>query len=145
MCFRSGADVATVMGVSPAATINACIETADKAGKRVMIDLLNTNKDQKKDLLQYKQAIFCAHVSKDEQEISGKQNIVTDQTYDTTVQLAVAGGITLDSIASFRELLPKVVIIGSAITKAKDKRLAAEQFKKVLLQWNGERNHENIR
>ncbi|MBO1513684.1 3-hexulose-6-phosphate synthase [Metabacillus bambusae] len=145
MCFRAGADVATVMGVSPAATINACIETAERAGKRVMVDLLNTNNKQKKELFQYKQAIFCAHISKDEQEISGKQNIVTDQTYDLTVQLAVAGGITLDSIASFRELQPNVVIIGSAITKAKEKCLAAEQFKKVLLQWNEERKHENIR
>ncbi|OAS89496.1 MULTISPECIES: 3-hexulose-6-phosphate synthase [Metabacillus] len=145
MCFRSGADVATVMGVSPAATINACIETAEKAGKRVMVDLLNTNDSQQKELFHYKQAIFCAHVSKDEQEIAGKQNIVTEQIYDPTVQLAVAGGITLDSIASFRELQPNVVIIGSAITKAKDKRLAAKQFKKVLLQWNGERKHENIR
>jgi 3-hexulose-6-phosphate synthase len=133
------------MGVSPAETINACIETAEKAGKRVMIDLLNTNQDQKKELVQYKQAIICAHVSKDEQEISGKQNIVTEQTYDPNIQLAVAGGITLGSIAIFREFQPNVVIIGSAITKAKDKRLAAEQFKKVLLQWKEERKHENIR
>lgn len=145
MCFRAGADVATVMGVSPAATIKACMETAEKMGKKVMIDLLNTNEEQKKELFQYKQAIFCAHVSKDEQEMTGKKNIVTDQTYDPSVQLAVAGGITLDSIKSFKELQPSVVIIGSAITKAEDQRLSAEQFKKIMMQWNEESKHENYR
>ncbi|KKI94092.1 3-hexulose-6-phosphate synthase [Bacillus sp. SA1-12] len=135
MCFRAGADVATVMGVSPNATIKACVETAEKMGKKVMIDLLNTNEEQKEDLLKYKQAIFCAHVSKDEQEMSGKAAIDISQMYDWTGMLAVAGGINLETIEKFKELQPDVMIIGSAITKAQDQRLAAELFKNKINQW----------
>ncbi|MGM7719918.1 3-hexulose-6-phosphate synthase [Metabacillus sp. Hm71] len=139
MCFRAGADVATVMGVSPNATIKACVETAEKMGKKVMIDLLNTNDEQKKELLKYKQAIFCAHVSKDEQEMSGKSAINISHMYDWIGMLAVAGGINLESFDQFQEIKPDVVIIGSAITKAQNQRLAAEMFMKKINQWREQR------
>ncbi|WP_299089121.1 3-hexulose-6-phosphate synthase [uncultured Metabacillus sp.] len=139
MCFRAGADVATVMGVSPNATIKACVETAEKMGKKVMIDLLNTNDEQKEELLKYKQAIFCAHVSKDEQEMSGKSAINISHMYDWTGMLAVAGGINLESFDQFQEIKPDVVIIGSAITKAQNQRLAAEMFMKKINQWREKR------
>jgi 3-hexulose-6-phosphate synthase len=145
MCFRTGADIATVMGVSPVATIQACIESANKFGKKVMIDLLNTSEDQKKTLFQFKEAIFCSHVSKDEQEMYGKKNIITIQNDDPSLQFAVAGGITLDTIENFKQMKPSVVIIGSAITKASDQRIAAEQFKNIMMQWNEESKNENNR
>jgi 3-hexulose-6-phosphate synthase len=145
MCFQAGADIATVMGVSPEATIKACIDTANTFNKKVMIDLLNTTEEQKKELFQYKEAIFCDHVSKDEQEMTGKKNILTKQADDPSLQFAVAGGISLDTIEHFKDRMPSVVIIGSAITKAVDQRIAAEQFKKIILQWNEENQYENNR
>lgn len=74
MAFQSGADVATVMGVSPLVTIDACMEVANRYNKLVMIDLLNTSEEQVRNLVKYREAIFCAHVSKDEQEESGVKN-----------------------------------------------------------------------
>ncbi|MGG1677870.1 3-hexulose-6-phosphate synthase [Neobacillus sp. NRS-1170] len=136
MTFEAGADIATVMGVSPFVTIDACIEVAKRYNKLVMFDLLNTSKEQVCELLKYNEAIFCAHVSKDEQEESGAQNLGTkhgELLSDPTLKLAAAGGITLDSLESLRKTLnPSVVIVGSAITKAKNPSEAAVKFKQAI-------------
>ncbi|GMA62685.1 hypothetical protein GCM10025859_31250 [Alicyclobacillus fastidiosus] len=41
MCFEAGANVATVMGAAPIATIELCKRVADECGAHVVIDLLN--------------------------------------------------------------------------------------------------------
>ena len=138
MCFDAGADVATVMGVSPLVTIEACMEVANRYKKQVMIDLLNTSAEQKQALMKYKEAIFCDHVSKDEQEEAGSQNQGTKREPlfdDPAIQVAAAGGISLDSIGKLREKLnPAVAIIGSAITKADNPAEAAAKFKQICVQ-----------
>lgn len=138
LCFDAGADVATVMGVSPLVTIDACMEVANRYQKKVMIDLLNTSAEQKRDLMKYTDAIFCEHVSKDQQEESGSQNHGTKQSVFSGFQVAAAGGIKLESIGDLaRSLNPAVVIIGSAITKAENPAEAAAQFKQLILQSEG--------
>jgi 3-hexulose-6-phosphate synthase len=143
LCFQAGADVATVMGVSPLVTIDACMVVAKRYNKKVMIDLLNTSEEQKRELLKYKEAILCAHVSKDEQEESGARNRGTKESEifaGQSVQLAAAGGITLDSLDSLRKTLnPAVVIVGTAITNATNPLVAAAQFKQKILQMEASR------
>jgi 3-hexulose-6-phosphate synthase len=138
LCFKAGADVATVMGVSPLVTIDTCMEVANCFNKKVMIDLLNTSKEQKRALMKYKEAIFCDHVSKDEQEESGARNRGTmnsELPRDPSFELAVAGGITLESIGQLKKAQnPSVVIIGSAITKAIDPSEAAAKFQQMISQ-----------
>ena len=134
MCFEAGADVATVMGVSPLVTIDACMEVAERYNKIVMIDLLNTTEQQKRELMKYKKAVFCEHVSKDQQEELGASNhgTVDKNIYGPDMTIAAAGGITLDSLQLLRKTLnPSIVIIGSAITKAENPTEAAAKFKKV--------------
>lgn len=131
MCFENGADAATVMGVSPEATIDACIQVAKKYNRTVMIDLLNTSAHQKK-LAATKQAVLCAHISKDQQELTEDK---TGFSIDPLLQgkrLAVAGGIQLDTFFSVKELKPEVVIIGSAITKTEKPAEAAQKFRTML-------------
>jgi 3-hexulose-6-phosphate synthase len=138
MCFRAGADVATVMGASPIPTLKTCMKVSEENNKKVMIDLLNTTQQQKEELFQFKDAYFCDHVSKDEQEIAGKVNRTEEKSYDSSLQLAVAGGITLQTISELKHLQPDVWIIGSGITKAEDPAKAAEKFKTLIKQGNGE-------
>jgi len=126
------------MGVSPLVTIDACMEVARRYNKKVMIDLLNTSLEQKQALMKYKEAVLCDHVSKDEQEEVGSRHrgTKTGQLFeDPDIQVAAAGGITLDSIGKLRETLkPAVVIIGSAITKADNPAEAAAKFKQICHQ-----------
>jgi 3-hexulose-6-phosphate synthase len=134
MCFEAGADVATVMGVSPLVTIDACMEVAERYNKIVMIDLLNTTEQQKRELMKYKKAVFCEHVSKDQQEELGASNhgTVDKNLYGPDMTIAAAGGITLDSLDLLRKTLnPSIVIIGSAITRAENPAEAAAKFKRV--------------
>ena len=132
LCFKAGGDIATVMGVSPLPTIEACLNIATKNGKKAMIDLLNTTAEQRAALFQYKEAIFCDHVSKDEQELAGKKKKIFAESFDSSLQWAVAGGITIDSIHKIAEPRPDILIIGSAITKSGDPKKAAADFKKII-------------
>ncbi|MCM3118528.1 orotidine 5'-phosphate decarboxylase [Neobacillus sp. MER 74] len=133
LCFEAGADVATVMGVSPLVTIDTCMEVANRYQKKVMIDLLNTSDEQKQALRKYNDAIFCEHVSKDQQEELGDQNQGTKPSDFSGFQVAAAGGIKLGSIEDLiKSIHPAVVIIGSAITKAENPSVAAARFKQVI-------------
>lgn len=138
MCFEAGADVATVMGVSPLVTIDICMEVAKAYNKKVMIDLLNTSGQQKRELQKYKEAIFCEHVSKDQQEEAGLANQGAATILDTNLQIAAAGGITIDSLEGLKKALnADVVIVGSAITKANNPSEAAAKFKQKISQIEG--------
>jgi 3-hexulose-6-phosphate synthase len=136
MCFKAGADVATVMGVSPQVTIEACMEVARQYKKTVMFDLLNTTQTQVNELMKYNDAIFCLHVSKDQQEESGSGHFEAKEEIhfsDQLLKLAAAGGITIDSLKVLKKTLcPTVVIVGSAITKADDPTEAAAKFKQAI-------------
>lgn len=146
MCFKAGADVATVMGVSPLVTIETCMNLASKMNKQVMIDLLNTTEEQKRELLQYREAVFCFHVSKDEQELANQaQNghlFNGDLSEFLTMKTAFAGGLTHESIRSLSGFNPSVAIIGSAITKAKDPAQAAFCFKQLIMDGKVEKQDE---
>jgi len=131
LCFNAGSDIATVMGVSSLHTIEACLNTAAKHGKKAMIDLLNTTTEQRVSLFQYKEAVFCEHISKDEQEMAGKSNM-NKVSFVPSLEWAVAGGITIDSIKNLIESRPHIVIIGSAITKADHPGKIAAAFKEII-------------
>ncbi|MBA4493187.1 3-hexulose-6-phosphate synthase [Paenactinomyces guangxiensis] len=143
MCYAAGADVATVMGASPVVTIETCMNVAVKHGKQVMIDLLNTSDDQLEKLTVYREAIFCAHVSKDQQEITGQKqglagiHLPGSRFRDTNRKVALAGGINAESLPSLAKVQPSVVIIGSAITKAQDPVLAARTIKALTTSAEG--------
>lgn len=134
MCYAAGADTATVMGAAPQVTIEACMNVAAKKGKKVMIDLLHTTETQVKQLTAYSDAIFCLHVSKDQQEIHGSlQEGSGGQVPDSLLEgkgymLAFAGGITVDSLPNLMPFQPHAIVIGSAITKAENPILAAKAF-----------------
>jgi 3-hexulose-6-phosphate synthase len=137
MCFEAGADIATVMGVSPLVTIDACMDVAKRYNKKVMIDLLNTSDQQKKDLMKYKDAVFCEHVSKDQQEELGTDShgAMKNDLYDPSMTIAAAGGITFASLDHLRKTInPAIAIIGSAITKTDNPGMAAAKFKQLILQ-----------
>jgi len=143
MCYKAGADVATVMGAAPNVSIDACVKVAHSLNKLVMFDLLNTSTIQLDQLLKYKDAIFCGHVSKDQQEISGEKQSLNKLNLPQCLlagegrKLALAGGITLDSLPKLAEIKPYVVIVGSSITKAINPAKAAEEFKQLIFKLTG--------
>ncbi|GIO67338.1 orotidine 5'-phosphate decarboxylase / HUMPS family protein [Paenibacillus cookii] len=73
LCYKAGADVATVMGASPPVTVELCMKTAQTWGRQVMIDLLHTTPEEQAALARYREAVHCLHVSKDQQEGGGSR------------------------------------------------------------------------
>lgn len=136
LCFKAGADVATVMGAAPMVTVEACMDTAAKFGRTAMIDLLHTSEEQKAALYRFTDAILCYHVSKDEQEQAGQAlqsgGLAGGIKAPAGMKTAIAGGITLASLPGFMACDPHVIIVGSSITKADDPREAAFRFRNVI-------------
>lgn len=71
LCFRAGADIATVMGAAPPVTLRTCMDTAGQFGRQVMVDLLNTQAHQQAEIARLENIIVCQHISKDQQEEGG--------------------------------------------------------------------------
>ncbi|WP_285769461.1 3-hexulose-6-phosphate synthase [Peribacillus sp. SI8-4] len=130
LCFQNGADIATVMGAASDVTIQACLEKAREYKKQIMIDLLNVSDTRLEQLQIYDQAIFCEHVSKDSQE-NGGQALIHMRQHAGSMR-AAAGGITLTSLPAMIADRLDVLIIGSAITKAKQPAHAARRFKEAI-------------
>ncbi|WP_082208331.1 3-hexulose-6-phosphate synthase [Paenibacillus dauci] len=144
LCFRAGADVATVMASAPDATLDLCMQTAKSYGGIVMIDLLNVTPQRAEELQRYTEAVLCKHVSKDQQEHDGQalgrksmpdlqlqdtHSIDPDSTRRVHPSIAAAGGITLDTLPSILQDRPAVVIVGSAITQAAHPAAAAREIR----------------
>jgi len=134
MSFQAGADIVTVMGTAPLVTINTCLEIAKQNNKKIMIDLLNTSAEQVQALLPFTEAIFCEHISKDEQELAGRSNAQAKSNLKkhADVAVAAAGGITLESIPKLAGENVDIAIIGSAITKADNPQEAAAKIKMII-------------
>ncbi|AEP00186.1 MULTISPECIES: 3-hexulose-6-phosphate synthase [Heyndrickxia] len=130
LCFRAGADIATVMGAAPPVTLRTCLDTAGQFDRQVMVDLLNTAAHQQKEIARLENIIVCQHISKDQQE-EGGGGTWGRRAASRNQQLAVAGGISLENLAAVRALQPDVLIIGSAISKASDPLLAAQKIKEA--------------
>lgn len=130
LCFRAGADIATVMGAAPPVTLRTCMDTAGQFGRQVMVDLLNTQAHQQAEIARLENIIVCQHISKDQQE-EGGGGTWGRRAASYSQQLAVAGGISLENLAAVRALQPDVLIIGSAISKASDPLLAAQKIKET--------------
>ncbi|CQR55970.1 orotidine 5'-phosphate decarboxylase / HUMPS family protein [Paenibacillus riograndensis] len=141
LCYKAGADVATVMGAAPLVTVDLSMKTARIWDRQVMIDLLHTMPEEQAALARYWEAVHCLHVSKDQQE-GGGSRLAGPGAYGAALdgapgsagespaelRIAAAGGITLESLPGLMAMKPEVLIVGSAITKAPDPAAAARAF-----------------
>lgn len=125
--FRSGADIATVMGWASLATITACRETAVKAGKHYMIDLLETTPERLRELYVFSDAIFCVHLSTDSRT-GDLEKRIQSFTFPEGSTIAAAGGIAYEQLPALVETGVDIAIVGGSITRAKDIRSEASRF-----------------
>ncbi|MBM7552015.1 3-hexulose-6-phosphate synthase [Thalassobacillus pellis] len=136
--FEAGADIMTVMAFAADKTISDTLEAAREHNKRVMVDLLGvTNKQRIEQLRSLGVNLVSIHFGKDMQETGTMGKEVFSLVEDThAMEIAVAGGINLQSLPEVLVYQPDTVIVGSAITKQKDRQKAARELKEVM------RDHE---
>ncbi|KKE77876.1 orotidine 5'-phosphate decarboxylase [Oceanobacillus caeni] len=132
--FDAGADITTVMAFSAIPTIKDTLNVAKEMDKRIMIDLLECHsKDRIRELENIGTDLVSLHVGKDKQ---------TEGTFNTELftlvngfnfEVAVAGGINLDTIPEIVKEKPDIIIVGSAITKAEDPAKVAKEMRQMLV------------
>lgn len=121
--FKSGANITTVMGFAPNATIKQCLEVATEYGGEVMIDLLGVeNADRVKEIYALGARLFCLHVGKDMQQAG---ELATSSLFQLVeglegIHIAVAGGVTDKTATELLKAGVDVLIVGGFITGSTD-------------------------
>ena len=131
MMAKAGADIVTVLGLADDSTITEAVSAGRKYGAEVMIDMINVPDCVKraKEAEKLGAAYICLHMGIDSQ-MRGEGNPVETLrkvVQETSIPVAAAGGITVETAPKYAEAGASIMIVGGAIIKAADiKRSAAD-------------------
>ena len=131
LLFDAGADYVTVLGVTDLLTIQSCICAAKEAGKQVVVDMICVD-----DL---PARVRLLEEAGTDQQAAGRKpidDLITMLKARRKARIAVAGGISSQTVKDYALLGPDVVIVGSAITHAADPADEARKISQVLLQYH---------
>lgn len=123
VAFEAGADIVTVCGAANTATIKGAVEKAAEYGKKIMIDMIEVSdfKTRVKELDCLGAEYLQVHTAFDGRAgktpiaelICAKKNIKNSQ-------IAVAGGIGLDTISVIMQQTPNLIVVGSGVFNAEN-------------------------
>jgi len=135
MASKAGADIICILGAADDSTIKDAMKSARKYGSKIMIDLIGVKEKIRRTQRLEKIGVdyICIHVGIDEQMI-GKKPLDTLKKIvkKTEIPVAVAGGLNSETVADVVKAGAMIIIVGGAITKAKDVKKATLQIKKAI-------------
>lgn len=138
MVFDAGADMMSVCGAAPDATIELAICEAHTSGRKVLIDLIGTDASyrQIKRLSYFQPDYMIIHSGIDEWHAENtllfeKVEIISQIC---PIPLAISGGVQVDDIPYLLVFQPAIIIVGTAITTASHPQKSAKLF------WESVRN-----
>ena len=135
MAAKAGADVVVILGAADNSTIQDAIKSSRKYGTKIMIDLIGVKDKIKRAQELEKLGIdyICIHIGIDEQMIGKKPlEILKETVKNTKTPIAVAGGINSENVADLVKAGASIIIVGGAITKAKNVTEATKNIKKAI-------------
>jgi 3-hexulose-6-phosphate synthase len=132
LAAEAGADITTVLGAADLSTIKGAIKEAHKRETDVIVDLLNVPKSKWAEIDSLDPDYICIHVGIDQQK-SGMDPIKLINDLNVKSKKIIAGGINTISAEAAAKAGFDVIIVGSAITKAKDPQSAAKAIKEAIL------------
>jgi 3-hexulose-6-phosphate synthase len=134
-CFEAGAKIVTVLGVADDNTIAGAVECARRYGGTVVVDLINVPDKalRAQQLEQLGVHITGVHSGIDQQQ-AGHSPLEDLQLVrrSTHLPVAVAGGINIDNVDAILAEQPDTIIIGGAITGAKNAAEAAQAIRERM-------------
>ncbi|MFO7900890.1 MAG: 3-hexulose-6-phosphate synthase [Planctomycetota bacterium] len=135
MAAKSGANAAVVMGITADETIRDAIRAGRNYGIEIVADLMGVSDlaGRAAQLADWGVDQICVHTPIDEQ-MSGKASFepVEAVAGAVNVPVSVAGGIHSETAAAAVAAGASVVIVGGALTKAKDAVEAARRLRKAV-------------
>jgi len=123
MAGKAGADVVCILGAADDSTIRDALKSARKYGIKLMVDIIGVRNplQRAKQIEKLDVDYLCVHVGIDEQMIGKKPlAFVTSLVKQTKIPVAVAGGLNSESVADVVKAGATIIIVGGAITKAKN-------------------------
>ena len=129
--FRRGADIVTVLGAADDRTVRGALEAASEHGCELMADLINVADPARRarELSAMGVQMLCIHTAHDVWESGGSPLRELEKVRVVTAALlAVAGGLTLASVGPAAAAGADILVVGSAITGARDPRAAAREL-----------------
>jgi 3-hexulose-6-phosphate synthase len=147
LAFEAGANIVTVMAVAHDKTILGAVRAAAKFGGQIMADLMSVllPAQRAQEVEQLGCHIVCVHTATDAKPLSfpGKRESSREssaqalecirllRTCVSRAEIAVAGGIDVERAKAACELGVDILVVGSAILKAKDQREAARALHQI--------------
>ncbi|MFC7319560.1 3-hexulose-6-phosphate synthase [Halobacillus campisalis] len=140
--FKAGADITTVMAYSADQTITDMVDVSREYNTRVMVDLLGvTEQERIHELERLGVDLVSLHFGKDMQKSGSMDQSLFDLVKNSSMEVAVAGGINLHSLPDVLPHRPDTLIVGGAITKQKDRKKAAKQIKEAIKHYETYNTH----
>ena len=132
MAFDAGADIMAVCAAAKDMIIKEAIAISKKTRKKVMVDLIGVQDNLKRalEIDKLNPDYICMHIATDNKEYSLHEIIKIKGKIKT--KLAVAGDITKKNIKEILKLSPEIIILGMALTKAKNPVSEAKLFDKLI-------------
>jgi 3-hexulose-6-phosphate synthase/6-phospho-3-hexuloisomerase len=132
---KAGANVATVLGAAPDATIRECIEAGRNYGIRVAVDLVNVRDPaaRAREAAEWGASLVGVHCPID-QQMEGKDPfaMLKEVAQVVRIPVSVAGGIHSETAAKAVASGASVVVVGGAITKSENAEEATRRLKRVI-------------
>ncbi|KYK20477.1 bifunctional hexulose-6-phosphate synthase/ribonuclease regulator [Thermoplasmatales archaeon SM1-50] len=137
MAANAGADLICLLAASDDSTIADAVKSARKYGVKIMVDLIGIPDTIKRAQKMEKLGAdyLCIHIGIDEQ-MQGKKprQVLSSLVKHTSLPIAVAGGLNSETVADMIQIGARIIIVGGAITKAKNVTKATEIIKKAMIQ-----------
>lgn len=140
IALDAGADVVTVLSYADDQTIAGCVRAARATGGRVLVDLISHEAPAARAVALQAMDVdeLCLHTATDTQP-SGTEPLAPLRALrqQVTAAIAVAGGISLETLGALLDTGVDIIIVGSAITAADNPERAAAAFAERI------RNHQS--
>jgi 3-hexulose-6-phosphate synthase / 6-phospho-3-hexuloisomerase len=127
LAAKAGADLVTVLGAADDETIADAVRGGEKYGAEVIVDLLGVSDpaERARTCARLGAGAVCLHVGID-QQMTGAMPFATlaEIAKASPIPVAVAGGLTSETVAAAADAGAMILVVGGAITKAPDIRKA---------------------
>ncbi|MDO4323016.1 MAG: 3-hexulose-6-phosphate synthase [Lachnospiraceae bacterium] len=122
--FKKGADYVTVLAVTEYSTLADSVRAAKENGKKIVADMICVQemKSKVEELEEIGVDVIAVHTGVDEQAMGRTplEDLKEIRKYCRKAAVAVAGGITYQSLDLYTEQKPDIIIVGGGIFKAAD-------------------------
>lgn len=139
LAYAAGADYVTVLGVTDDRTIADVVNSARKAGKKSVVDMICVDDFQTRvaRIEELGADIIAVHTGVD-QQAQGRtplEDLIEIKKYVKKAQVAVAGGISAKTVHLYLERKADIIIAGGSIAHAEDPAAAAKELAECIRNW----------